>query len=1453
MVSQQDIEVKTRFRYWIQEIKLQPNTSNYDTVIEIHVDGAKAHKLPPIKKGRQLHWAELLLPWWARDNLLETCSDDANGVSASDVHETSAITIQVTETARAYTEAFDKVQRMKKQPGIKERTGKAGDAFQVLLAIGGSIAELDPTGGAKVTFSLLTKAWECLEKEERLDANLNELLESIAGIKPSIESVKDLADNDLTRTVTAMLTLIEDVSLFVLKYKSRGSLEQAFRVTLSSILREKTEGFVDRFRRLRQDFDTQVGVQTLRAAELASTREKLRELRPVDLADYDPARSCVEGTRVDIINDILAWAGRSSAGPRFAWVHGLPGLGKSTIAASVCQRLDLESTLACSFFCKRDTPELRDPRRVLTTVLHGLAIRWEAYGKEVIGAIGKDPKLHLRHIQPLYEALVSGLLNNLAKAKPPAARLVVLVDALDECGDVTTRTQLLGCLRGMCELGDWLKVIVTSRPDLDIVQFFGHTDATWRAEYNVLNYDARSDICLFVQERLAEITPMPDGWPNDAADQLSLRSNGLFIWARTACEFIRIGVNRRERLDQVLAGTHGNGSQADLDVLYTTALTATAQGGADQNMKYTLACLGVVVVTASRTPLSVADLAWLLRGRIPRDVLHLVVDRLSSVLYFDKQTSAIRIAHYSFMDYITDSKRSKELCVGLERQNSILAECCLETMSEGLMFNICGFESSDIFNSDVPDITVRVREAIPPHLSYSCLYWSSHVAATTAGTLDAAIHDFIFGQQLLCWIEALSLLGRLTIALANLLEFVQCPVSERVQDCRAIVNDAYRFVLSFYDPISKSAPHLYISALAFAPANSMIAQRMRPRFPNLLFVTEGAEQNWTPCLRTISASSAVRSIAISSDGRRVVSGCADGAVQVWDAETGDTMLGPLQGHSAVVHSVAISPDSRWIASGADDETIRVWDAQTGDARFNPIQAHSMWVLSVGFSADGSRIVSGSMDATICVWDASTGESVLGPLHGHSHSVRSVAFSPDGKWIVSGSDDKTVQVWDANSGDAVSDPLEGHAGGILSVAFSRNGIMIASGSDDSTVRIWDATTGNPLLAPLQGHSSRVWSVGFSLDSRQVVSGSADRTVRIWDVKTGDPIRVLDGHSDWVRSVAFAPDGRRVISGSLDKTIRIWDVASGGDAGTYEESRLVKGHSGDVNSVVFSSDGRHLVSGSDDKTVCIWDAETGKLVLGPLNGHTDWVLCVAFSSDNRRVVSGSDDETVRIWNAETGDAVLEPLQGHSGSVNSVAFSPDCCLIVSGSGDTTIRIWDAETAQAVLEPLTGHTKGVSSVAFSADGLWVVSGSFDQTIRIWDVKTGQVVREPLTGHSDYVRSVAFSADGRRIVSGSDDNTVRIWDAETGDTVLGPLQGHDNWVRSVAFSPDGRWIASGSMDETVRIWDAETGEAVLEPLRGHTNRVMSVAFSPDGRRIASGFEDNTIRIWDAESHIASF
>ena len=76
----------------------------------------------------------------------------------------------------------------------------------------------------------------------------------------------------------------------------------------------------------------------------------------------------------------------------------------------------------------------------------------------------------------------------------------------------------------------------------------------------------------------------------------------------------------------------------------------------------------------------------------------------------------------------------------------------------------------------------------------------------------------------------------------------------------------------------------------------------------------------------------------------------------------------LEGHSDFVRSVALSSDGTRIVSGSKDKTVRVWDAQSGKC-LRTLEGHSHQVKSVALSADGTRIVSGSWDETVRVWDA----------------------------------------------------------------------------------------------------------------------------------------------------------------------------------------------------------------------------------------------------------------------------------------------------------------------------------------------------------------------------------------------------------------------------------------------------------------------------------------------------
>ena len=73
----------------------------------------------------------------------------------------------------------------------------------------------------------------------------------------------------------------------------------------------------------------------------------------------------------------------------------------------------------------------------------------------------------------------------------------------------------------------------------------------------------------------------------------------------------------------------------------------------------------------------------------------------------------------------------------------------------------------------------------------------------------------------------------------------------------------------------------------------------------------------------------VASVALSTDGKRVLTGSYDGTAIVWDAASGEK-LRTLRGHTDVVISVALSPNGRHAITGSPDGTTRWWDLGTGD-------------------------------------------------------------------------------------------------------------------------------------------------------------------------------------------------------------------------------------------------------------------------------------------------------------------------------------------------------------------------------------------------------------------------------------------------------------------------------------------------------------------------------------------
>ena len=174
--------------------------------------------------------------------------------------------------------------------------------------------------------------------------------------------------------------------------------------------------------------------------------------------------------------------------------------------------------------------------------------------------------------------------------------------------------------------------------------------------------------------------------------------------------------------------------------------------------------------------------------------------------------------------------------------------------------------------------------------------------------------------------------------------------------------DASQFVIHLYEPISRSTPHIYVSALPFSPTESLMAKCYKSKFPRTISAICGLDQTWPACVNVFRGHTfRVLCVAYSPDDTRVASGSRDDTIRIWDAHTGQTIAGPFKGHTGRVLSVAYSPDGTQVASGSEDKTIRIWDAQTCQTTAGPFEGHTGTVSSVAYSPDGTRVASGSRD------------------------------------------------------------------------------------------------------------------------------------------------------------------------------------------------------------------------------------------------------------------------------------------------------------------------------------------------------------------------------------------------------------------------------------------------------------------------------------------------------------
>lgn len=608
------------------------------------------------------------------------------------------------------------------------------------------------------------------------------------------------------------------------------------------------------------------------------------------------------------------------------------------------------------------------------------------------------------------------------------------------------------------------------------------------------------------------------------------------------------------------------------------------------------------------------------------------------------------------------------------------------------------------------------------------------------------------------------------------------------------------------------------------------------------------------------------------------------------------LLQKLAGHSWCITSLAVSSNGERVVTASDDRQCKVWDM----AHFRVLQSffgHQAQVSALAVNDTFSHAYSGSWDGCVLHWDiASALELEPGYVPSKAAKVLALVIDPRGgcragysdghcRWIVAGKEQASH-----NLGSPVT-----------ALALCANHLY--AGLDDG--RLFDIT--DPLATAQEVCRLRDGIRTIAFCKGNIWVSCADGTVMAVDLATSRATRLLAfDTTDKVNPADYcftlsAEGNRMAVVRDLD-IILVERPASKDCTQT-----VLKGHSKDAQALHLTADGSRLYSGGRDRRLMLWNLDNlqwhhqeedlqqwfGKVVY--LSRQTSRMEVVA-TSLNGRIVKWGSKET-------QGTLVADGL----GALYSIDVSPDGHTAICSAGDGSIRLVDLDQPENTSLLPSCHSTFVNAVRFSPDGRYAVSNAIDEegagegtVLALWDIATRSVLQRytevDLTGHAPWRRpsseadeginqqtgryrysrladaptiyniiyingshGVVFSPDGRYVAVACRDGNVAILDPFSRRVLrrLGVMYdrqhgqsgilGHTNEVKSVVFSSDGRYLYSSSWDNSVIIWDLQrpVGEEYVIRLEGHRRGIYALDIAADDKTLVSGANDRTFIIWN--------
>ncbi|KAL5480348.1 hypothetical protein ACEPAI_1618 [Sanghuangporus weigelae] len=458
----------------------------------------------------------------------------------------------------------------------------------------------------------------------------------------------------LQQPIDGLLKQTIECCLFVSCCASRGFLSPGRMLDITSTQK------IDEFERALANFKRQIdsGVVVYTSVVSMRTPRKiddlmLRQRLNPSLSEAFSRPTCLPNTRVEVRQKIIDWI-FSGARRNIFWLHGVAGSGKSAVSTTIAQHFRDMSRLGAFLFFETGKSESSS---VIRTIAYSLAMLDSTIGGNILGELEEDKEIITASPGDQFRKL---LLKPLLNAGGFCGPIVIVLDALDECGTPDTRRGLLDLLqKEFPKLPGTFRFLITSRRAADIDKAFSsYPETVYSIELDHTSSASQQDVLSYLNVEMRRIVghDVPNDWDWD--EKLSLLGNaagGLFAWASRAVSLVRFSDVPLHTIDS-LASDPLSLCQFGLYELYESVLRDSWIDWGSENARNRFGRVTSLLIS-NGSPISIEEIDSTLGFR-SFESSRLILSRIQSIL--THSGGFVSLFHPSLKAYFSSSECSSK-------------------------------------------------------------------------------------------------------------------------------------------------------------------------------------------------------------------------------------------------------------------------------------------------------------------------------------------------------------------------------------------------------------------------------------------------------------------------------------------------------------------------------------------------------------------------------------------------------------------------------------------------------------------------------------------------------------------------------------------------------------------------------------------------------------------------